>query len=88
MTAPHPKARYTRFMYDAEGRYENIPCPRCGSNHTVTYYYTEGFEELECEACGYLSDHEELSELSRFRGELKEREQDELPPIPFKKLEA
>jgi uncharacterized metal-binding protein (TIGR02443 family) len=75
-------------MYDAEGHYERFPCPRCGSQQTVTYYYDEGFEELECEACGYLSDQDELSALARFRGELKEHRQDSLPPIPLKKLEA
>jgi uncharacterized metal-binding protein (TIGR02443 family) len=74
-------------MYDAEGRYEYLPCPECGSLETVTYHYEEGFSELECQACGYRSDREELSELGRYRGELREKE-GERPPIPIKPLEA
>lgn len=74
-------------MYDVEGRYDDTPCPRCGSCHTITYHYREGFDELECQACGYLSDHEELSALARFGGRLKEGAAPALP-IPVKKLQA
>lgn len=75
-------------MYDAEGQYEQLPCPECGSLETVSYHYDEGFSELECSACGYRSDRQELSDLGRFRGELRESGAGELPPIPIKALKA
>lgn len=75
-------------MYDAEGSFDGLPCPECGSTDTVTYRYEEGFSELECQRCGYRSDEQELSALGRYRGELKEKPQAELPPIPIKPLEA
>lgn len=59
-------------MFDATGSSEGQACPRCGSEATITYHYEEGFEELECTACGYVSDAEELAALQRFDGELKE----------------
>ena len=80
-----PDKRSLRF--DAEGRRDNDLCPACDSRDTVTYYFDEGFSELECERCGYHSDQTELSDLSRYRGELLEGA-DNLPPIPLKKLEA
>ena len=75
-------------MYDAEGIERGEVCPECGSNHTVTYVYLEGFTELECYRCGYSSESQDISELARYRGDLSERERDNLPPIPIKKLEA
>lgn len=75
-------------MYDAEGRRANELCPQCGSTDTITYDYTEGFSELECEQCGFRSDGDELSALNRFRGDLKERAGVDLPPIPIKKMKA
>lgn len=39
---------------------------------TITYVYSEGFEELECPACGYRSDAEELDLLTRYDGQLLE----------------
>lgn len=74
-------------MYDAEGSYDGLPCPECGSADTISYRYGEGFSELECQRCGYRSDREELSALGRYRGELRENS-DEAPLIPIKPLEA
>ncbi len=51
---------------DAEGRHDGVPCPRCGSVATITYLYVEGFEELECPTCGYVSDAAELEALGRL----------------------
>jgi len=73
-------------MWDAEGVRNKDICPECKSDKTITYKYQEGFTELECEACGFHSDHAELSDLGRFRGELIEG--GKLPPIPLKKLKA
>ncbi len=76
-------------MFNAEGWHNQDPCPRCGSTQTITYEYDEGFSELECEACGFCSEAQELSDLARYRGELREAgEPDDLPLIPFKKLDA
>lgn len=74
-------------MYDAEGHQEGETCPECGSDDTVTYRYREGFEELECRACGYRSDAEELAALQRFGGDLLEDDED-VPPPPMGRLEA
>jgi len=59
---------------DAEGFHEDIPCPECGSVNTVTYRYVEGFTELECPACGYRSDAQEISDLTRYQGVVLERD--------------
>ena len=75
-------------MYDAEGSYEGLPCPDCGSLETVSYHYEEGFSELECPRCGYLSDALELAELARFGGALLETPQPEPLPVPIKPLKA
>ncbi len=75
---------------DAEGRREDAPCPHCGSRDTITYHYVEGFSELECTACGYRSDADELSALQRYTGDLLESpgSEDELPPVPMSPIEA
>ena len=75
-------------MIDAEGWYNDDPCPNCSSTRTITYEFVEGFNELECELCGYRSDAEELSDLGRYRGDLKEHRENKFPPIPIKKLKA
>lgn len=69
-------------MFDATGSQEAEICPRCGSDATITYHYEEGFEELECSACGYVSDAEELAALQRYDGQLLESEADSSTPIP------
>lgn len=74
-------------MYDAEGSHDGDLCPVCGSADTVTYHYREGFSELECRRCGHRSDADDLADLQRFSGDLLERD-GQLPPIPFKKIEA
>lgn len=75
------------MRFDAEGWYLEERCPRCGSSRTVTYEYEEGFAELECEDCGFISDAEELGDLHRYTGELKETS--EKPRlIPIKKIQA
>ncbi|MEJ2292008.1 MAG: hypothetical protein P8Y13_02605 [Deinococcales bacterium] len=75
---------------DAEGRREHTACPQCGSRDTITYDYVEGFSELECQACGYRSDAEELSALQRYSGDLLESPgaEEELPPVPMTPIEA
>ncbi len=73
---------------DAEGRREEAPCPECGSRDTITYHYVEGFTEVECRACGYRSDADELSALQRFSGEVLERSGDDLPPVPMRAMKA
>ncbi len=73
-------------MYDAEGVELGEACPQCGGRDTVTFVYTEGFSELECRVCGFTSEAEGITDLARYRGDLKEA--GDLPPIPIKKLEA
>lgn len=75
---------------DAEGRRERSPCPECGSRDTVTYHYLEGFTELECQACGFRSDAEELSALQRYSGDLLESPGKgvDLPPVPMTPIKA
>ncbi len=75
---------------DAEGRREGTACPQCGSREAITYYYVEGFNELECPACGYRSDAEELSALQRYSGDLLESPgaAEDLPPVPMTPIEA
>lgn len=74
-------------MIDAEGTHAGERCPDCGSTRTVTFFYREGFSELECPDCGYRSDAEELSALQSFGGALLETERD-IPPLPRKAMEA
>jgi Zn ribbon nucleic-acid-binding protein len=76
------------MRFDAEGEYLGDVCPKCGSSKTITYEYDEGFSELECENCGYTTEAAELSDLGRYRGDLREKAKGELPPIPVKKLQA
>ena len=74
---------------DAEGFHEHAPCPSCGSRRTVTFHYREGFEEIECEACGYRSDADEIAALTRYAGGVLERERDdEATPVPIRTLKA
>ncbi len=73
--------------YDAEGVAGEDPCPECESLDTVTYHFWEGFTELECRACGYSSEREDVTELTRYRGDLRESGRDK-PPVPVRKLEA
>jgi len=61
-------------MFDATGSADSEQCPRCGSDATVTWQFAEGFEELECRACGWVSDEEELASLQRFGGDVLEGE--------------
>jgi len=70
---------------DAEGFHERTPCPVCESEDTVTFYYDEGFTELECPACGYRSDAEEIAALHRFAGDVLEKRRFE-PAIPDPKF--
>ncbi|MEZ4631998.1 MAG: hypothetical protein R2880_15025 [Deinococcales bacterium] len=74
---------------DAEGHHGLEACPSCQSLNTLRYDYHEGFSELECLDCGYLSDAEELAELTRYDGSLLEDlAPHQRPPIPFKKIKA
>lgn len=62
----------TSSVIDVEGHYEQEPCPKCGSTHTISYHYPEGFTELSCRRCGFRSDAEELAALQRYRGDVLE----------------
>ena len=75
---------------DAEGSFERVACPQCGSLETITFRYVEGFSELECPSCGYRSDAEELVLLQRYPGDLLESEPARSlpPPIPVRGLKA
>ncbi len=87
-------------MVDAEGRHNGDSCPRCGGVATITYYYDEGFEELECPECGYSSEATELDALARYDSELVEAgarhsdarpgagPQPDSPPYPRRSLKA
>ncbi|HLR45714.1 MAG TPA: hypothetical protein VK092_01030 [Deinococcales bacterium] len=68
-------------MFDATGSAEGEQCPRCGSEATVTWHFAEGFDELECRTCGWLSDEEELAALHRFGGELLEEDETAGSPV-------
>lgn len=77
---------------DAEGFHERTPCPVCASEDTVTYHYDEGFTELECPACGYRSDADELASLQRYAGDLLERRRHDpaspTTPVPMRSMKA
>jgi len=55
---------------DAEGFKEGIPCPNCGSKQTITFYFAEGFTELECESCYFRSDWKDAARLQQDLGDL------------------
>ncbi|MFU8889765.1 MAG: hypothetical protein ACNA8N_14310 [Trueperaceae bacterium] len=69
-------------MFDAEGHEDGPACAVCGAAPTWRFVYAEGFEELECRACGWRSDEEDLHALRRATGEVLEREHaDVAPPL-------
>ncbi len=78
------------YRYDAEGSHDGEQCPRCGSEATITYHFAEGFTELECPECGYVSDSEQLADLQRFGGEILESEDGAGTPVAgtLKKIRA
>ena len=45
---------------------------------------------MECRACGFRSDADELSALQRYSGDLLESSgtEEELPPVPMSAIEA
>ncbi|MFO7546108.1 MAG: hypothetical protein R6W77_11520 [Trueperaceae bacterium] len=51
----------------------------------MTFHYDEGFTELECPACGYRSDAEEIAALRRYAGDVLEKRRVE-PTIPNRAL--
>lgn len=69
-------------MYDATGSMDAEICPRCGSDATITYHYEEGFDELECSACGFVSDAAEIAALQRYSGDILLDESAEERPAP------
>ncbi len=77
-------------VYDATGSMDADICPRCGSDATITYHYEEGFEELECSACGFVSDAAEIAALQRYSGDiLLDGSAEEQPvPLPGKRITA
>jgi uncharacterized metal-binding protein (TIGR02443 family) len=78
------------MSYDAEGHAGLERCPECKALDTVTYEYEEGFSELECRACGYSSELDEIGALTRFDGSLKEADgaPGDRPRVPVKRIEA
>jgi uncharacterized metal-binding protein (TIGR02443 family) len=80
------KKLFNPSLFDAEGERRADTCPKCGSQDTVTYVYTEGDTDLECRRCGFSSEVTDISELTRYRGDLLE--QNQVPPVPLKKLKA
>lgn len=76
------------FEVDAEGSQQGTECPRCGSTDTITFSYSEGFDELECPRCGYTSDEQELDSLTRYASELLEDDVENVPPIPRRSIQA
>lgn len=74
--------------YDAEGRHDSVPCPECGSTRTVSWHYREGFDELECRACGYRSDEEEIEALRREAADVLRGDDDAPFPTPDRPLRA
>jgi len=74
--------------YDAEGSHDGRPCPKCGSDRTISWHFSEGFDELECRACGYRSDAGELTALRRESGDLLRRDEEAPIPAPGRPLQA
>lgn len=72
--------------YDAEGVENQDICPACQSSNTITYLFHEGFSEIECYDCGFSSEAEDISDLTRYQNTLLEGST--LPPIPLKKMKA
>jgi len=81
------KPEYTS-TFDAESSHGLEHCPECDSDNTITYHYNEGFTELECLNCGYLSDAEEIAALTRYDGSLIESDKTIKLPMPVKKIKA
>ncbi len=77
-----------KYEIDAEGFREGKECPSCGNTDTVTFRYREGFEELECPACGYRSDDAELDALTRYAADLLEDDNELELPIPRRSIQA
>ncbi|MFW5899493.1 MAG: hypothetical protein ACOCUN_03385 [Jiangellaceae bacterium] len=75
-------------MFDAEGSFEGVPCPECGSEATVSWHFAEGFDELECRHCGYRSDEADLAELERDAGDVLLQDASDAPPLRKKPLRA
>ena len=75
-------------MYDAEGSHDGVPCPQCGSDATVSWRFAEGYDELECRACGYRSDAEELDALEREVGDVLRGDEGPAGPLPKRPLRA
>lgn len=74
--------------YDAEGSHDGDRCPECGSANTITWHFREGFDELECRACGYRSDAAEISALRRDAVDLLRRDDRAPLPRPGRPLKA
>lgn len=69
-------------MYDAEGEHDGTPCPTCGRTGTIRWHFAEGFDELECPACGYRSDDADLTDLTRAALDVLERDDGDAAPPP------
>lgn len=80
------KKTFNASFFDAEGERRAESCPVCGSQDTITYVYVQGDTDLECCRCGFNSEVTDISDLTRYRGDLLEHNQ--VPPVPLKKLKA
>ncbi len=68
-------------MYDAEGQYDGTPCPVCGAKEsTIRWHFIEGFDEIECRACGFRSDEDHIAALHREALDTLEGDDDAPPP--------
>ncbi len=72
------------MTFDAEGVNQQVPCPSCGSERTVTWMFDVGPDELECRDCGYRSDAASLRDLQRDAGDVLEGDGSEGLPAPTK----
>ncbi|MEX2501814.1 MAG: YheV family putative metal-binding protein [Trueperaceae bacterium] len=75
-------------MFDAEGSHEGDACPECGDEGTIRWRFEEGFDEIECPACGFRSEADEIAALRDEAGDLLLRDDDAPPPPPGRPLRA
>jgi uncharacterized metal-binding protein (TIGR02443 family) len=75
-------------VYDAEGSHDGVPCPECGNEDTISWHYDEGFDELECRACGFRSDARDLADLERAAGDVLIRDDETTAGLPRRPLRA
>lgn len=75
-------------MVDAEGSFDGVPCPDCGSEETISWRFAEGFDELECRTCGFRSDAGAIADLERAAGDVLKGDDEVDVPAPKRPLRA